>query len=384
MNTRYLVAPAKTPPTSYRGIQTVMRQVTPAYLSSQNVYHIWAFEVGPTLKAKMHPEALANRRPTNGVSIRILLDHFAYPVINGSGDKLWMAKDAPCTAVEVMEAAWNRLHDDPACSSLYAAVVAEYLTICQGNDQSYHGERSEIRIGPNTIRFLYNILAGCTGLQDRTQSMPLLDEITLEWARRCTGVILDACHVGYKLTAAVNAVILRYCASDYLIRGSYLPRNADHMIPINILVLICQIADEYIHLRYPAVRTYWVPDPTGDLATDATGYIEITHDQDILYQTDLRVSGPYIDEATVAYNPDDYPIGPNDVPVRPPAPQTTRYDHSLLERRDYQYGFEFYTNHHERLTDEYPRDKADRVPRPYVAMAPDDIPEDYKPVAMET
>ena len=84
----------------------------------------------------------------------------------------------------------------------------------------------------------------------------------------------------------------------------------------------------------------------------------------------------------MAYNPEDYLIRPNNIPVRPPAPQTTEYDHSFLNHCDYQYGFEFYLNHHERLMDEYPRDKSNCVPRPYVAVAPDDIPEDYKP--MET
>ena len=242
--------------------------------------------------------------PKTHPAASIFVQHTSIKLLNDSDEILYVKKGTPASAVETLDAAWKQ------CGSqgrkLYTALAMDYIERAAQQPRETITYNGSMRFGPNMTKYWYDFHAQFITFNNED----IAERITLEWSRRCCGVILDSGIMSGKLLKPVRDEFVKAARPDLLTAGGRLMRQADDRLPEPVVSYMCTVMNEYILTRYPKALTWYHPDE--ELAFDALWYHEVVNQglANIAYISDLRSEDGEI--INWLWESEHYPLEPGD------------------------------------------------------------------------
>ena len=241
--------------------------------------------------------------PTVHPAVSIVVQQDNIPLTNDADEVLYVKQNAPATVIETLEAAWKQ------CGSqgrkLYTVLATEYIELAEMQSRDTVETYGSMRFGPHMIKYWYDFHVQFIAFNDED----IAEEITLEWARRCCGVIKDPGTMNSKLQTPVSDKFVEAARADMLTHGGKLIREPAARLPEAVVAYMCTVMNEYILRRYPKALTWYFPDD--NIAHEAEWYHEVKNHNcvDICYQSEFIIDGG---NSYWLWDNEHYPLKPGD------------------------------------------------------------------------
>ena len=234
----------------------------------------------------------------------IVTDNFLVPYSTDQSNSTIYVNPATPGCAKRLLALWIDQANSDCCTNVFQMSLLFYRSLRE--DEVYEDMPPLYNtVGTEEIYiFWYNIFVSFM----RCTRNEILDEIALNWARRCCGVIRDGCYIGAKLEYAVIDVMMQHCPNTFRRQFNNKLEVARLAIPREVRQILCELADRNIKHHYK-LCTWHHPDE--DIMPN--DYYEYKKGCGILHLSDVLVEPGWNDECTWVKDTSGYPLAPGDV-----------------------------------------------------------------------
>ncbi len=222
-------------------------------------------------------------------------------VITPQGNKFWAHKHTPTVIKDYLKYAFDRVYDE---FTLFHVAYDSVRVVITGDDDITEDDPDSF--DPALVVFFYNFVFGFL-----TDTPELADQIVLEWARSCTGMIPCIMALQYKLSISLQVVMMRHMPDFFRDENGRIPRLWWNKIDEHYETMILLMLERYIKTKYPELHTFYHPDES--VTEEACQHYEWTHGVDLVFDSGLRPDARFNDIAVWVHDPTGYPVLPTDV-----------------------------------------------------------------------